>query len=76
MKDLEDDAIRAQAVIVKAQEMQNEETKQAADTDGHTANTQNGDAEVGLFFVIKTREVVAGGCTYIFIPAAFMPRGI
>ena len=30
MKELEDDAIRAQAVIVKAQELQNEESKQAA----------------------------------------------
>ena len=30
MKELEDDAIRAQAVLVKAQELKNEESKQAA----------------------------------------------
>ena len=40
MKELEDDAIRAQAVIVKAQEMQNE----AADS--RTTNSQNGEPEV------------------------------
>ena len=39
MKDLEDDAIRAQAVIVKAQELQKDENK--------AANNQNGEPEVG-----------------------------
>ena len=48
MKELEDDAIRAQAVIVKAQEMQNE----AADTDSRTTNSQNGEAEVGIVFIM------------------------
>jgi len=39
MKDLEDDAIRAQAVIAKAQEMQNDERNKAA-------SSQNGEPEV------------------------------
>ena len=39
MKELEDDAIRAQAVIAKAQEMQKDEKNKAA-------SSQNGEPEV------------------------------
>jgi len=39
MKDLEDDAIRAQAVIAKAQELQNDESQ-------HSTPSQNGQTNV------------------------------
>jgi hypothetical protein len=42
MKDLEDDAIRAQAVIAKAQELQNDDSKSSS----KAATNQNGDSEV------------------------------
>lgn len=42
MKDLEDDAIRAQAVIAKAQELKNDDTR--------AASNQNGDSGVGVCF--------------------------
>lgn len=41
MKDLEDDAIRAQAVIAKAQELQNDDSKSTK-----AASNQNGETEV------------------------------
>ncbi|XP_060556221.1 protein scribble homolog [Ruditapes philippinarum] len=41
MKDLEDDAIRAQAVIAKAQELQNDDSKSSS----KAATNQNGDSE-------------------------------
>lgn len=43
MKDLEDDAIRAQAVIAKAQELQNDDG-----AGSRTTSSQNGETGVGL----------------------------
>ena len=42
MKDLEDDAIRAQAVIAKSQELQND--------DSRTPSSQNGETRVGRVY--------------------------